>query len=56
MFRLRRRRAIDDPADAAETEGGVLEIRWEGESVFLTGPAEITAHGEFYYSREAPIP
>jgi len=39
-----------------ETEGGDLEIRWDGDSVFLTGPAEITSRGEFYYSREAPTP
>jgi diaminopimelate epimerase len=36
------------PPVTVETEGGNLEVRWEGDSVFLTGPAEITARGEFY--------
>jgi diaminopimelate epimerase len=30
------------------TEAGPLEIRWE-EQAFLTGPAEITARGEYYW-------
>lgn len=30
-----------------ETEGGNLEVRSDGDAVFLTGPAEITAQGEF---------
>jgi diaminopimelate epimerase len=29
------------------TEGGPLDARWDG-SVYLTGPAEIVAGGEFY--------
>jgi len=32
------------------TEGGELVVRWEGEKVFLTGPAEITAHGDFCWN------
>ena len=31
------------------TEGGMLEVRWQDDEVFLTGPAEITARGEFYW-------
>jgi diaminopimelate epimerase len=31
------------------TPAGPLEIRWQGDDIFLTGPAEIVAAGEFYY-------
>jgi diaminopimelate epimerase len=31
------------------TPAGPLELRWQGDAVFLVGPAEITARGEFYY-------
>jgi diaminopimelate epimerase len=30
------------------TPAGPLDLRWEGTQIFLTGPAEITARGEFY--------
>ena len=32
-----------------ETLAGNLELRWE-DSVYLTGPAEITASGDFYWN------
>lgn len=31
------------------TPAGPLNARWEGDSIYLTGPAEITARGEFYF-------
>jgi len=31
------------------TPAGPLELRWEGDSVLLVGPAEITVRGEFYF-------
>lgn len=33
-----------------QTPAGALELRWDGEDVFLTGPAEITAEGVFFFS------
>lgn len=32
------------------TEAGPLRLRWE-DSIYLTGPAELVAHGEFYVSQ-----
>lgn len=32
------------------TPAGPLELRWEGTDVFLVGPAELTARGEYYYT------
>ena len=32
------------------TVGGDLAVRWDGAGVFLTGPAEITFHGELFVS------
>lgn len=40
----------DSPV-TVRTEGGPLEVRWEKDAVFLTGPAELTAKGEFYWQR-----
>jgi diaminopimelate epimerase len=31
------------------TPAGPLDLRWEGEDILLTGPAEIVASGEFYF-------
>jgi diaminopimelate epimerase len=35
-------------------EAGELNIRWDGNSVFLTGPAVIIGHGEFFLSEPRP--
>jgi diaminopimelate epimerase len=34
------------------TPGGPLELSWENDHFFLTGPAEIVAGGEFYFHPE----
>jgi diaminopimelate epimerase len=39
---------VSSPVDI-HTEAGVLPLRWEGD-IYLSGPAEIVAGGEFYYS------
>ncbi|MBI3680979.1 MAG: diaminopimelate epimerase [Acidobacteria bacterium] len=31
------------------TPGGILQVRWDGDDLHLTGPAEIIAGGEFYF-------
>jgi len=33
------------------TPAGPLELRWRGEDIFLAGPAEIVARGEFYWNK-----
>jgi len=33
-----------------ETPAGPLELRWEADDIFLSGPAEIVARGEFYWN------
>jgi diaminopimelate epimerase len=33
------------------TPAGPLELRWHGEDIFLAGPAEIVARGEFYWNK-----
>ena len=32
-----------------QTPAGALALRWENEDIFLAGPAEIVARGEFYF-------
>jgi diaminopimelate epimerase len=39
---------VDNPVTVL-TPAGPLELRWEGTQVYLVGPAEITARGEFYF-------
>lgn len=34
------------------TPAGPLNLRWQGEELFLTGPAEIVARGEFFWNCE----
>ena len=31
------------------TPAGPLDLRWDGEDILLSGPAEIVAAGEFYW-------
>lgn len=38
------------PVDV-RTEGGTLKVRRQDDQVFVTGPAEITAKGEFYWRK-----
>ena len=38
---------VDSPV-TVRTLAGDLELRWEGDTIYLIGPAEITARGEFY--------
>jgi diaminopimelate epimerase len=42
---------VDTPVTVL-TPAGPLELRWEGTKVYLTGPAEITARGEFYFESQ----
>ncbi|HYO82407.1 MAG TPA: diaminopimelate epimerase [Bryobacteraceae bacterium] len=39
---------VDNPVRVL-TPAGPLDLHWHGTHVFLTGPAEITAQGEFHY-------
>jgi diaminopimelate epimerase len=32
------------------TPAGVLDLRWSGDDIFLAGPAELVASGEFYWT------
>ncbi len=38
---------VESPV-AVLTPAGVLEVRWDGDEYFLTGPAEIVAQGEWF--------
>jgi diaminopimelate epimerase len=42
---------VESPVEV-RTEAGPLTARWQDDDVFLTGPAEIVAAGEFYFSQE----
>jgi len=39
---------VKDPVKVI-TPAGPLSLRWEGDEILLTGPAEISAKGEFYF-------
>jgi diaminopimelate epimerase len=40
---------VESPVEV-QTPAGPLSVRWQEDEVFLTGPAEIVAAGEFYFS------
>jgi diaminopimelate epimerase len=42
---------VDSPVRVL-TPAGPLDLRWQGDDIFLTGPAEIVARGEFYWNPE----
>jgi diaminopimelate epimerase len=42
---------VENPV-RVETPAGPLDLKWEGEDILLSGPAEIVARGEFYWNRE----
>jgi diaminopimelate epimerase len=44
----RARDLVESPVQVS-TPAGPLELRWEGEEIYLTGPAEIVTRGEFYW-------
>jgi diaminopimelate epimerase len=44
-------RGLVTPPVEVRTEAGPLAVRWQGDDVFLAGPAEIVAAGEFYFSQ-----
>ncbi len=41
---------VENPVEVL-TPAGPLSVRWQDDDVFLAGPAEIIAAGEFYFSR-----
>jgi diaminopimelate epimerase len=52
-----RSRGLIDPGSAerpvrVETLAGPLELRWEGDDILLSGPAEIVARGVFFWNAE----
>jgi diaminopimelate epimerase len=44
-------RGLAAPPVEVRTEAGPLAVRWQGDDLFLAGPAEIVAVGEFYFSQ-----
>jgi diaminopimelate epimerase len=38
---------VDGPV-TVRTEAGDLQIRWQGADVFLAGPAQVIARGDYY--------
>jgi diaminopimelate epimerase len=49
-FAAARARGLVGPKAAIHTPAGPLAVREDGGAIFLTGPAEIVAGGEFYFS------
>ncbi|MFN7938966.1 MAG: diaminopimelate epimerase [Bryobacteraceae bacterium] len=45
------RKLVKSPIEV-RTPAGTLPVRWDSEDLFLTGPAEIIARGEFYFESE----
>lgn len=46
------RNAVQSPIEV-RTPAGSLPVRWDSDDLFLTGPAEIVARGEFYFESES---
>ena len=46
------RNAVESPIEV-RTPAGSLPVRWDSDDLFLTGPAEIVARGEFYFESES---
>ena len=42
-------RALVVPPVRVLTPAGVLDLRWSGDAIFLAGPAELVASGEYYW-------
>ena len=47
------RRLVESPVRVL-TPAGPLELRWQQQEIFLVGPAEIVARGEFYWNYSQP--
>ncbi len=45
----RARKLVDSPVRVL-TPAGPLDLRWESDDIYLTGPAEIVARGSFYWN------
>ena len=43
-------RALVVPPVRVLTPAGVLDLRWSGDAIFLAGPAELVASGEYYWT------
>lgn len=50
---VRARGLVETPVRVL-TPAGPLGVRWDGEDILLTGPAEIVAAGEFYWEGKQP--
>jgi diaminopimelate epimerase len=44
---------VENPVEVL-TPAGPLSVRWQNDDLFLAGPAEIVAAGEFYFNPEEP--
>lgn len=47
------RRLVESPV-RVQTPAGPLELRWHDQDIFLAGPAQIVARGEFYWNQTQP--